>query len=115
MLHPPSVSREGLEIRLQSKCECDPESELPCSCLRRAFEEPPDKLPIPATDSNRKALEEWIKEHYKGGAFNTYKRQHWPVTAGPPITIQTREDAPCKYCRNQLKATPLQRGSKSRC
>ena len=40
----------------QPKGQCDPESDLPCSCPRRAFADPPDKLPMPATDSNRKAL-----------------------------------------------------------
>ena len=43
---------------------------------------PPEVLPMPATESNRKALEEYIKEHYKSSAFNTCKRQHWPVTTG---------------------------------
>ena len=65
----------------QPKGECDPESELPCSCPRRDFVDPPEELPMPATDSNRKALEEFIKEHYKSSAFNTCKRQHWPVTS----------------------------------
>jgi hypothetical protein len=45
----------------QRKVECDPESDLPCSCQRRVFVEPPDQLPMPATASNRKVLEEYIK------------------------------------------------------
>ena len=50
---------------------------------------PPDQLPMPASTSNRKALEESIKEYYKTSAFNLCKRQHWPVTAGPPMKIHT--------------------------
>ena len=65
--------------------------------------DPPDKLPMPATTSNRKALEEFIREHYKTSAFNTCKRQHWPVTAGPPMKIHTPEDAVPTYCRKPTK------------
>ena len=39
--------------------ECDPESELPCSCPRRNFMDPPEMLLMPATESNRKALDEY--------------------------------------------------------
>jgi hypothetical protein len=31
---------------------------------------------MPATASNRKVMEEFIKNRYKAGAFNTCKRQH---------------------------------------
>ena len=51
----------------QPKGECDPESDLPCSCPRRVFVEPPDQLPVPATASNRKVLEEYIKNHFGPG------------------------------------------------
>ena len=37
--------------------ECDPESDIPCSCPRRTFADPPTCLPMPATKNNRKALE----------------------------------------------------------
>ena len=37
---------------------CDPDSPLSCSCPRRQFTDSPDMLPIPATASNRKALED---------------------------------------------------------
>ena len=59
----------------------------------------PDKLPMPATASNRKVLEEFIK----AGAFNTCKRQHWPITAGPPMKIHTPPEAPRTYCRRPTK------------
>jgi hypothetical protein len=70
---------------------------------RRVFVEPPDQLPIPATASNKKVLEEFIKNHFKAGALNTCKRQHWPITAGPPIKICTPSDAPRTYCRRPTK------------
>ena len=88
----------------QPKGECDPESELPCSCPRRTFVDPPEEMPMAATDSNRKALEEFIRKHYKTSAFNTCKRQHWPVTTGPPMRIHTPEDALPMYCR---KGVPI--------
>jgi hypothetical protein len=37
---------------IQPKGECDQESDLPCSCPRRRFVEPSDKLPMPAAASN---------------------------------------------------------------
>jgi hypothetical protein len=58
---------------------------------------------MPATASNRKVLEEYIKNHFKAGAFNTCKRQHWPITAGPPMKIHTPSDAPRTYCRRPTK------------
>ena len=60
--------------------ECDSESELPCSCPRRRFVAAPSSLPMPAVESNREALEDFIKDHYRAGAFNVCKRQPWPVT-----------------------------------
>ena len=68
---------------------------------------PPRQLPMPATPSNRKALKEFIREHYKTSAFNTCKRQHWPVTAGPPMKIHTPEDAVPTYCRKPTKVPLL--------
>jgi hypothetical protein len=60
-------------------------------------------MPMPATASNRKGLEDFIKEHFKAGAFNTCKRQHWPITAGLPMRIHTPTDAPRVYCRRPTK------------
>jgi hypothetical protein len=48
----------------QPKGECDTESDLPCSCPRRVFVEPPDQLPMNATAGNRKVMEEFIKNHF---------------------------------------------------
>ena len=74
---PPEVAGEIFKAAVrQPKGECDRESDLPCSCPRRVFVEPPDQLPMPATASNRKVMEEFIKNHFKAGAFNTCKRQH---------------------------------------
>ena len=87
----------------QPKGECDPESDLPCSCPRRRFVEPPEEMPMPATTSNRIGLEDYIKEHFKAGAFNTCKRQYWPITAGPPMNIHTSSDAQRVYCRRPTK------------
>ena len=106
-----SMSREQCQVRQlassastrQPKGQCDPESDLPCSCPRRTFTDPPDKLPMPATDSNKKAMETWIKEYYRASAFNTCKRQYWPVTAGPPMKIHTNENATRIYCRKPTK------------
>ena len=60
----------------QPKGECDPENDLPCSCPRRTFVDPPEEMPLAAEDSNRKALNEFIRKHYETSAFNTCKRQH---------------------------------------
>ena len=62
---------------------------------------------MPATDSNRKTLEEFIKEHYKSSAFNSCKIQRLPVTSRPPMTIHTPDDAVRTYCRKATKI-PLQ-------
>ena len=87
----------------QPKGECDPESDLPCSCPRRNFMDPPEELPMPATASNRKELEDWIKNYYKTSAFNLCKRQHWPETTGPPMKIHTAPDTTPTYIRKPTK------------
>ena len=81
----------------QQEGVCDPESSLPCSCPRRQFREPPETLPMPATASNRGALEDFIKDWYAASAFNVCKRQAWPITAGPPMKIFTKKDAVPTY------------------
>ena len=83
--------------------ECDSESELPCSCPRRRFVAAPSSLPMPAVESNRKALEEFIKDHYRAGAFNVCKRQPWPVTSGPPMRMHTNPQAVPTYHRKPTK------------
>ena len=60
----PNVPMIQTAIR-QPTGECDPESDLPSSCPRRSFAEPPDQLPMLATKSNVPALEGWIREHFK--------------------------------------------------
>ena len=55
--------------------------------------DPPERLPFPATEENRKALEDWIKDYFKSSAFSTCKRQIMPFTDGPPMKIHTRPDA----------------------
>ena len=56
------------DLARQPEGECDPESNIPCSCPRRQFTDPPDRLPFPLIKSNRKALEDYIKSHYKASA-----------------------------------------------
>jgi hypothetical protein len=65
--------------------------------------DPPEEVPMAATASNRKALEEFIRKHYKTSAFNTCKRQHLPITAGPPMKIHTPDDAVPMFCRNPTR------------
>jgi hypothetical protein len=40
------------DVVKQPKGECDPESPLPCQCPTRTFTEPPDTIPMPATENN---------------------------------------------------------------
>ena len=91
------------DLARQPEGECDPESNIPCSCPRRQFTDPPDRLPFPPTKSNRKALEDYIKSHYKASAFNLCKRQLWPTTAGEPMRMHTAENAVPMYCRTPTK------------
>ena len=90
----------------QALGNCDPESNLPCSCPRRQFREPPESLPMPATASNRGALEEYIKEWYASRAFKVCKRQTWPRTAGPAMRIFTKPDA-TPVCVTKPAPVPL--------
>ena len=92
------VENQGVEVNVVEQSEpmyqeegvCDPDSLLPCRCPRRQFVDPPQELPFPPTDSNRKNLEDWIKEYYASSAFLSCKRQEMPCTEGPPMRIHTR-------------------------
>ena len=72
---PSPLRGPGSSMVRQPVGECDPESELQFSCPRRTFVDPPEEIPMAATANNRKALEEFIRKHYKMSAFNTCKRQ----------------------------------------
>ena len=61
------------------------------------FTEPPDTLLMPATASNRGALEDFIKDWYAASAYNVCKRQAWPRTAGPTMKIFTKQDVAPVY------------------
>ena len=61
----PNYAQVNKVVVHQPEGQCDPESELPCSCPRRTFQNPPDELPFPPTESNAAALEEYIRNHYK--------------------------------------------------
>ena len=52
----------------QTKGECDPESDLPCSCPRRRFVEPPEEMPMPVQPATEK---DW-----RTSSRNTSKRGH---------------------------------------
>ena len=86
--------------------ECDPESPLPCRCPRRKFIDPPDKIPMPATDSNINALEDWIRDYFKESAFNQCRRQPWPMTTGKPMRIHTKPDTK-PYCCKRPTMIPI--------
>jgi hypothetical protein len=86
--------------------KCNPDSDMPCSCPKRRFVDPPAQIPMPATRSNVDALEGWIKEYYKESAFNRCRRQEWPLTTGKPMTIQTKSDA-VPYCCKKPPVVPL--------
>ena len=60
-----NVTTSVLPAIRQLPGECNPESDLPCSCPRRRFADLPDQLPMPATRSNIQALEGWIKDYFK--------------------------------------------------
>ena len=53
---PTSVHTSQAAVR-QPPGECDPESDLPCSCPRRSFADPPEQLPMPETKSITPASE----------------------------------------------------------
>ena len=57
-----TVMSSVLRVIRQPPGECDLDSDVPCSCPRGRFADPPDQLPIPATRNNVPALEGWIKE-----------------------------------------------------
>ena len=77
--------------------------------------EVPEKLPMAAVPENRKKLEEWILRYYSPGAFNIWKRQPMPSTAGPPLKIfvplhfryQVKKDLLADEQRGVIERVPL--------
>ena len=87
------VDSDNLQAVRQPVGQCDPESELPCSCPRHQYRDPPERLPFPAIPENREKLEKWLLEYYASSAFNVCRRQSMPCTEGPPMRIQTKPEA----------------------
>ena len=60
----------------------------PCECPRRQLPPaPPTELPFPATEENRKKLQEYLLEYYKSSSFNTCQHQTLPMMEGPPLKL----------------------------
>ena len=62
------------ESCLTASCEC-PRRQLPPA--------PPTELPLPATEENRKKLQEYLFEYYKSNSFDTCQHQTLPMMEGP--------------------------------
>ena len=62
----------------------DPESELPCSCPRRTFADPPEEMPMPAMASNRKALQDVCFQYMQETTLASHSRatHEEPQTGG---------------------------------
>ena len=65
-----------------------------CDCPRRQLPPPkPEKLPFPATDDNRKKLEDWLLNYYRSSTFNTCEHQQLPLMEGPPMRLMIDKNA----------------------
>ncbi len=65
-----------------------------CDCPTR--ERPPPKprqLPFPASEANRKRLEQWLLDYYKCSAFNTCTHQPLPLMDVPPMRLMIDQNA----------------------
>ena len=59
-----------------------------CNCARRQMPPPPPtKLPVPATEKNKKYLKEFILDYYKSSTFNICSHQSLPMMKGPPMKL----------------------------
>ena len=59
-----------------------------CDCPKRERSPPkPSQLPFPATEANRKRLEQWFLDYYKSNAFNMCTNQPLPLMDVPPMRL----------------------------
>ena len=58
-----------------------------CGCLRRTTAPDPPDLPLEATEENRKALRQYLLDHYASSTFNTCEHQPLPLMHGPPLEL----------------------------
>ena len=56
-----------------------------CGCLRRTIAPDPPDLPLKATEENRKALRQYLLDHYASSTFNTCEHQPLPLMHGPAL------------------------------
>ena len=60
----------------------------PCEWPRRQLPPAPSmELPFPATEDNRKKLQEYLLEYYKSSSFNTCQHQTLSMMEGPPLKL----------------------------
>ena len=58
-----------------------------CGCLKRTTAPDPPGLPLAATENNRKALRQYLLDHYASSTFNTCEHQPLPLMHGPPLEL----------------------------
>ena len=82
--HPMSVSSAAASLHDECDCSCPIRTKPPAL---------PHALPIPATDANRAALQNWILDRYRSSTFNTCDCQTLPLMEGPPLELHVDPEA----------------------
>ena len=86
---PPPTS----ETDKAAACSSHDPGAAPCGCpLRTSIPDIPSNIPYPPTEDNRHKLEEWIKCHFSGSAFNVCEHQALPPLSGKPMDIRFKSE-----------------------
>ena len=103
---PPRTSgiREGPQASGKDTIDIPPRT---CQCPTRAPPPPrPTSLPLPATEANRGALEQHLRDLYAASSFNVCEHQPLPMMSGPPLSLNINPSATPKPCHTPI-AVPL--------
>ena len=65
----------------------------PCGCPKRTTPPLPPEPPVPATDSNRQILQDFLLNYFGPSTFNTCEHQPLPRMTGPPMKLMIDTNA----------------------
>ena len=64
-----------------------------CGCLKRTAAPDPPDLPLAGIEENKKALKQYLLDHYASSTFNTCEHQPLPMMHGPPLELHVDPSA----------------------
>ena len=92
--HFPTIGETAFNHEVNDTVNHTTDQNAECGCHKRSLPPPlPTTLPFPATEDNRKKLQQYILDYYASSTFNICEHQPLPSMTGPLMKLMTDPDA----------------------